>query len=167
MAGSRSSWWRWVLVRVGVLVAVVVAAVAAVVVAFWDVGSDDDDRGQHKIDMPLATSAERIQVHVPPNARDTQWAYISGFQDDVVLISFRMPEGEVEAYLRSIHMDFPLSAGTTDGMLSFVEYGGGPDPTAYSGGWHSTRSTGGYQLLNASVSLAQDGLVQVWLDGAT
>lgn len=121
--------------------------------------------GQHKIDVPLATAAEKIRVTIPPTATDTKWAYIQGFQDDVILISFRMNADGLEAYLTDNHVDLPLGDGTRAGMLSFAQHGAGLDPETVSGGHNSSRQPVGYVWVGVSVGPTENGTVQVWLSG--
>ncbi|MCF2525748.1 hypothetical protein [Yinghuangia soli] len=122
--------------------------------------------GQKKIDVPLPQAAARIDVTIPANATDATWAYIAGFQDDIVLLSFRMPEAELEAYLTANHIRLPLEPGTQNsGLAGFAQYGVGPDPESVTGGKHTQREPNGYIMIGVSIGPPENGLVRVWIDG--
>lgn len=128
----------------------------------------DDSREQRKVDVPLAEAADRIKVTVPAGAVEVTWAYIAGFQDDIVMLSFRMPEAELEAYLRANHVDLPLEPGTQrTSWADFPRYGAGPAPEAVADGRHGSRPADGHGYIPVTVSVGppENGLVRVWIHG--
>jgi hypothetical protein len=163
----RRRWWLAVAVAAAALVTFPIGLYGCSLVT--DEAADQAEArmpGQKKVDVPLAQAAERIDVTIPATATDATWAYIAGFQDDIVLLGFRMPEAELEAYLTQDHVKLPLQPGTRNsGLGSFAEYGVAPDPKSVPDGMHTPREPDGYVMLGVSVSPPEAGLVRVWIDG--
>ncbi|MFJ8434504.1 hypothetical protein ACIQ9P_24710 [Kitasatospora sp. NPDC094019] len=69
-------------------------------------------------------------VTVPVSAEDIRWGYQNGFQDDFVVLAFRIPQGELEQYKSAL----PASGWTDTSYVPQIDLDGfqhigAPDPS--------------------------------------
>ncbi|MGV9268823.1 hypothetical protein ACWDRR_29625 [Kitasatospora sp. NPDC003701] len=108
------------------------------------------------------------RLPVPASAVDVHWGYQNGLQDDLAVLSFRLPQDEVERFAAGLGVGAWTEGGHVDSpALTGFRQVGAPDPTGSvplrEGSFESLPP--GHEAVATTVWLAStaDGFAQVWV----
>ncbi|MFF1902504.1 hypothetical protein [Kitasatospora sp. NPDC058218] len=119
--------------------------------------------------MTAAQVAEFAQVRIPASAADLRWGLQNGFQDDVAVLAFRLPQGEDASFTESLGVGRWDDGGAMDSTaLAHFQHVGSPAPPAslpLREGEIKSWQPGHSKAVATTVWLAPgtDGFTQVWV----